>query len=144
MIGAISDALISRASARISEPAPGRTPIAAARPPLVLPGFASPRSIILISTMAPSFPNFRNDSNSDYPKSSLTLILEYQKLNESFRGAHQRRSGIQISLCKGRFRVRVFDAFRDDEVACHAATGEARMQSTNWAPEHCEALRENL
>src|ERR1700730_2639833 len=27
-----------------------------------------------------SFPNFRNDSNSDYPKSSLTLISEYQKL----------------------------------------------------------------
>src|SRR3954471_12602752 len=79
MIGAISDALISRASARISETAPGRTPIAAARPPLVLPGFASPRSIILMSSMALSFPNFRNDSNSDYPKSSLTLISEYQK-----------------------------------------------------------------
>src|SRR3954451_5350473 len=27
-----------------------------------------------------SFPNFRNYSNSDYPKSSLTLISEYQKL----------------------------------------------------------------
>src|ERR1700722_17150909 len=85
MIGAISDALISRASARISETAPGRTPIDAARPPLVLPGFASPRSIILISSMTLSFPNFRNDSNSDYPKSSLTLISEYQKLDESFR-----------------------------------------------------------
>src|ERR1700723_4140514 len=80
MIGAISDALINRASARISETAPGRTPIAAARPPLVLPGFSNPRSIILISSMALSFPNFRNDSNSDYPKSSLTLISEYQKL----------------------------------------------------------------
>jgi hypothetical protein len=30
--------------------------------------------------MATSFPNFRNNSNSDYPKSSLTLISEYQKL----------------------------------------------------------------
>jgi len=45
--------------------------------------------------MAPSFPNFRNDSNSDYPKSSLTLISEYQKLYESFRSARQRQSGIQ-------------------------------------------------
>src|ERR1700733_2318572 len=87
MIGAISDALISRASARISETAPGRTPIAAARPPLVLPGFSSPRSIILIFSMAPSFPNFRNDSNSDYPKSSFDLISEYQKLNEPFQNA---------------------------------------------------------
>src|ERR1700730_8822254 len=71
-MGWISDDLIRRASARISETAPGRTPIATARPPLVLPGFASPRSIILTSSMAPSFPNFRNYSNSDYQKSSLT------------------------------------------------------------------------
>jgi len=32
--------------------------------------------------MTPSFPNFRNHSNSDYPKSSLTLISENQKLEE--------------------------------------------------------------
>jgi hypothetical protein len=51
MIGVISDALIRRISANISETAPGRTPIAVARPPLVLPGFSSPRSIILISSM---------------------------------------------------------------------------------------------
>ena len=55
MIGAISEALIRRVSARISDTAPGRTPIAAARPPLVLPGFCSPRSIILMSTMAHLF-----------------------------------------------------------------------------------------
>jgi hypothetical protein len=61
---------------------------------LVLPGFSSPRSIILISSMAPSFPNFRNDSNSDYQKSSLTLISEYQKLTASIRGVRQRQSGI--------------------------------------------------
>ena len=79
-MGVISDALIRRSPDRISDTAPGRTPIAVARPPLVLPGFASPRSIILISSMASSFPNFRNDSNSDYPKSSLTCISEYQKL----------------------------------------------------------------
>ena len=59
MIGWISDALISRASARISDTAPGRTPIAAARPPLVLPGFASPRSIILTSSMAAILSEFR-------------------------------------------------------------------------------------
>src|ERR1700721_232206 len=101
MIGASSDALINRASARISETAPGRTPIAAARPPVVLPGFARPRSIILISSMALSFPNFRNDSNSDYPKSSLTLISEYQKLYESFRRARPGQSGIQIDHARG-------------------------------------------
>jgi len=30
--------------------------------------------------MVQTFPNFRNNSNSDYPKSSLTLISEYPKL----------------------------------------------------------------
>src|ERR1700694_3455291 len=108
MMGWISAALIRRVSAKISETAPGRTPIAAARPPLVLPGFVSPRSIILVSSMAPSFPNFRNYSNSDYPKSSLTLISEYQKLIELLDG------------------------------------GITGMQSTNWAPEHSDALREYL
>jgi hypothetical protein len=29
--------------------------------------------------MGASFPNFRNNSNSDYPKFGLTLISEYQK-----------------------------------------------------------------
>src|ERR1700737_96224 len=111
MMGWISVALIWRMSAKISDTAPGRTPIAAARPPLVLPGVVSPRSIILISSMAPSFPNFRNYSNSDYPKSSLPLISEYQKLIELLDG------GI---------------------------TGRAGMQSTNWAPEHSDALREYL
>src|ERR1700736_7018641 len=80
MMGWISVALIWRMSAKISDTAPGRTPIAAARPPLVLPGLVSPRSIILTSSMALSFPNFRNYSNSDYQKSSLTFISEYQKL----------------------------------------------------------------
>src|ERR1700709_1768048 len=92
MMGWISEALIRRMSARISETAPGRTPIAIARPPLVLPGFSSPRSIILISSMAPSFPNFRNDSNSDYQKSSLTFISEYQKLR--MRRTRQEEGGI--------------------------------------------------
>jgi hypothetical protein len=41
--------------------------------------------------MAPSFPNFRNDSNSDYPKSSLTLISEYQKLSDMTRPPHDGR-----------------------------------------------------
>ena len=51
MIGAISDALIRRIPDRISETAPGRTPIAVAKPPLVLPGFSSPRSINLMSSI---------------------------------------------------------------------------------------------
>src|ERR1700722_18865789 len=55
MIGAISEALIRRMPDRISETAPGRTPIAVARPPLVLPGFCSPRSINLMSSMAHLF-----------------------------------------------------------------------------------------
>ena len=55
MIGAISDALIRRIPDRISETAPGRTPIAVANPPLVLPGFSSPRSINLMSSMVRPF-----------------------------------------------------------------------------------------
>src|SRR5881227_3453704 len=82
-MGWISVALIWRITARISDTAPGRTPIAAARPPLVLPGFCNPRSIILTSSMTPSFPNFRNHSNSDYQKSSLTLISENRKLTRT-------------------------------------------------------------
>src|SRR5882757_834948 len=85
MIGAISDALISRIPDRISETAPGRTPIAVARPPLVLPGFSSPRSINLTSSMARPFRLRAKHSNSDYPKSSLTFISEYQKLSEGVR-----------------------------------------------------------
>src|ERR1700686_1626493 len=100
MIGWISVALIWRISARISETAPGRTPLPAARPPLVLPGFCSPRSIILTSSMATSFPNFRNDCNSDYPKSSLTLISEYQKLEHN---GNVGVSGNAIHLGSGTF-----------------------------------------
>src|SRR6267154_2833815 len=51
----ISCALIRRIPDRISETAPGRTPMAAARPPLVLPGFSSPRSISLMSSMCHHF-----------------------------------------------------------------------------------------
>src|ERR1700754_3632106 len=71
MMGAISDALISRIPDRISETAPGRTPIAVANPPLVLPGFPRPRSINPMSSIGQAFPNLRNDSSSDYPKSSF-------------------------------------------------------------------------
>src|ERR1700730_9836257 len=109
MMGWISVALIWRISAKISDTAPARMPIAAARPPLVLPGFVSPRSIILISSMAPSFPNFRNYSNSEFQKSSLTLISEYQKYG-----------------------------------AINGIVGRTEMQSTDWAPEHSNALREYL
>src|ERR1700692_4207518 len=80
MMGVISEALIRRSPDRISDTAPGRTPIAVARPPLVLPGFSSPRSIIVMSSMVTSFPNYGNYSNSDYQKYNLTLFSEYQKL----------------------------------------------------------------
>jgi GcrA cell cycle regulator len=70
--------------------------------------------------MAPSFPNFRNNSNSDYPKFSLTLISEYQKsrLRLAAAVARQRREG-------------------------KTPRGEVPMQ-INWTPEHCDALREYL
>src|SRR5712671_3475864 len=93
MMGAISEALIRRASARISETAPGRTPIAVARPPLVLPGFSSPRSIILTFSTGTIFLNFRNEINSDYPKYSLTFISEYQKRKRPLRRPSRRKLG---------------------------------------------------
>src|SRR5437667_1493773 len=116
IMGVISEALIRRSPDRISETAPGRTPIACARPPLVLPGFPSPRSIMATSSMAAISSNFRNHSNSDYQKSSLTLISEYPKL--------VRLGGISFDL-KPR-----------------PAQRQTIMQATNWAPEHCDALRE--
>jgi len=57
IIGKISEALIRRSPDKISETAPGRTPIAWARPPLLLPVFSSPRSIIAASSMT-GFPSF--------------------------------------------------------------------------------------
>src|SRR5438445_10484390 len=95
MMGAISDALISLIPDRISETAPGRTPIAVARPPLVLPGFSSPRSINLTSSMAIPLHDGGHDSNSDYPKSSLTFVSEYPKLNgcRATRGKAGRNDG---------------------------------------------------
>jgi GcrA cell cycle regulator len=53
------------------------------------------------------FLNSRSECNSDFPKSALTLISEYQKLSGKRREIRQ-------------------------------------MQSTDWAPEHSEALREYL
>jgi acetamidase/formamidase len=66
IMASISDALIRRIPEKISETAPARTPMAFASPPLVLPGFFRPRSISLISSIVPSFPNYRRNSNSDY------------------------------------------------------------------------------
>src|SRR5262249_56187982 len=110
MMGAVSDVLIRRIPDRISETAPGRTPIARARPPLVLPGFSSPRSIIETSSMATSFPNFVKNSNSDYQKSSLTLTSEYRK-----------------------FMDLAFDSIG-------APGKGQSMQSSSWVPEHSTAL----
>src|SRR5258707_4351740 len=91
MMGVISEALIRRSPDRISDTAPGRTPIAVARPPLVLPGFSSPRSIIVTSSMATSFPNYGNYSNSDFQKYSLTFYSEYQKLRGTVRRPRSER-----------------------------------------------------
>src|ERR1700709_1705060 len=79
MMSAISEALIRRSPDRISETAPGRTPIAAASPPLVLPGFCSPRSISPTSSMATALLECHQCYNSEYQKSSLTSASEYQK-----------------------------------------------------------------
>jgi GcrA cell cycle regulator len=68
--------------------------------------------------MATSFSDSRNDSNSDYQKSSLTFISEYQKL------------------------VRLRDSH--DRPIPARTKGKETMQSTNWAPEHSDALREYL
>ena len=72
--------------------------------------------------MAPSFPNFRNESNSDYPKSSLTLISEYQKL-----GGHRTRSGISDDhVWNSGFAS---STLRNDELLV-LQERRARMQST--------------
>ena len=59
---------------QMMETAPGRTPIAAARPPLLLPVFSSPRSIILTSSMAPTF-----QDGVTFPKSRTKINYEYRK-----------------------------------------------------------------
>ncbi len=80
MIGAISDALIRRIPDRISETAPGRTPIAVGQSALGLARLLQSPFDQPDVQHGQTFPNFRNDSNSDYQKSSLTFISEYQKL----------------------------------------------------------------
>src|SRR5258705_4923151 len=117
MMGVISEALIRRSPDRMSDTAPGRTPIAVARPPLVLPGFSSPRSIIVTSSMATSFPNYGNYSNSDFQKYSLTFYSEYQKLRGTVRRPRSER---------------------------RETSGEGGPMQTNWANEHLDALREYL
>jgi len=64
-----------------------------------------------------SFPNIRHNNNSDYQKSSLTFISEYQK----FTGDRA------IPVLSGR-----------------APRKGISMQPSNWAPEHSGALREFL
>src|SRR5712675_990064 len=81
MMGAISVALIRRISARISETAPARTPIAAARPPLVLPGFSRPRSIILISSM-PLFSEFQKRNQFRFSEIDLTFYFGISEILE--------------------------------------------------------------
>jgi GcrA cell cycle regulator len=69
-----------------------------------------------ISSMGYSFPNFRKNSNSDYQKSSLTFISEYQKLTVT------------------RYRL----------VVPGAPMERLMMESSNWASAHSEMLREGV
>src|SRR5258705_11643148 len=118
MMGVISEALIRRSPDRISDPAPGRTPIAVARPPLVLPGFSSPRSIILTSSMTAFF------------RISESIAIAIIRIRLDF--------GFGISEVNGMASVTVARQRRE------ASTKEKRMQSTNWAGAHSGALREYL
>src|SRR3954465_14384849 len=86
-IGSISEALISLIPEKISETAPGRTPMAAARPPLDLPVFFSPRSIIFASIITGMaiplsdfqyIPNFVSEINAGFQKNDLTSYSDYR------------------------------------------------------------------
>ncbi|MHC2682221.1 hypothetical protein ACVJDU_003785 [Bradyrhizobium diazoefficiens] len=73
MIGMISEAFTRRSPPRISETAPGRTPMAAARPPLLLPVFSRPRSIIATSNMV--IPSIVHRLASCNPKFGIDAIM---------------------------------------------------------------------
>jgi hypothetical protein len=47
---------------------------------------------LLYPAWQPLFPNFRNNSNSDYQKSSLTYISEYRNKSYRLSKIHDRRS----------------------------------------------------
>jgi GcrA cell cycle regulator len=80
--------------------------------------------------MVLSFPNFRNNSNSDYPKSSLTFISEYPKLltlirqqpSPSLRARGSPQSAARRTPAK--------------------SIGEKKPMQLTWTPEHSDALRE--
>src|SRR4051812_25540119 len=117
MMGSISEALISLIPEKISETAPGRTPMAAARPPLDLPVFFSPRSIILESMYMVTSPfrfsihsEFHNEINAVFQKNNLTVYSVYRNRGEG---------GWQASR-----------------------NGNDTVESAGWPSSHCEALRE--
>src|SRR5204862_5808929 len=119
MIGSISEALISLIPEKISDTAPGRTPMAAASPPLDLPVFFSPRSIIFTSSMViPLFdfqyiPNFIKKINAGFQKSNLTSHSEYR--NDPLEGADTNRNGNEAG---GISELAVL-ALRGAEGICH-------------------------
>src|SRR6516225_11276727 len=81
MIGRISDALTRRSPPRISDTAPGRTPMASASPPLLLPDRFRPRSIIVTSSMViPSLVKL----SSTVIRNSEFIYYEYQNSNLTF------------------------------------------------------------
>jgi len=78
MVGTISDALIRRISDKISETARGERP---SRWPTHWSRRAPPVPFDQPAVQhGQTFRNSGNHINSDYPKSSLTFISEYQKL----------------------------------------------------------------
>src|SRR5690242_10251795 len=85
MMGSISEALISLIPEKISDTAPGRTPMAAARPPLDLPVFFNPRSITLASMYMMTSPfrfsihsEFHKEINAVFQKNNLTAYSVYR------------------------------------------------------------------
>ena len=80
MIGAISDALIRRMPGQDLGNRAGANAHRRRQPALGLARLLQPPFDQPDVQHGQTFPNFRNDSSSDYPKSSLTFISEYQKL----------------------------------------------------------------
>src|SRR4051812_5409795 len=98
MMGSISEALISLIPEKISDTAPGRTPMAAARPPLDLPVFFNPRSIILASMYMMTSPfrfsihsEFHKEINAVFQKNHLTMYSVYRNRGRGWWRTRQKR-----------------------------------------------------
>src|ERR1043165_6777500 len=111
MMGSISEALISLIPEKIYDTAPGRTPMAAARPPLDLPVFFSPRSITLASMYMMTSPfrfsihsEFHNEINAGFQKNNLTVYSGYRNRGEGGCG-QKKREATEWNQQAGRPRI---------------------------------------